>query len=356
MGCSTVRYRRRAAGSRTSGLALATALVAAVLLPGAALAQALIQRLPAPAEGTLLIDLDYGSVSVVAHAAPEVVVEARARGLGSSAFRFELTRGRDATDAERTAAEEEAVLVLTGRAQQWMAWLANPPRVDVLAKIPPGFAVEIQTADGAVHVASVSGAIVRTDNAPIRVSDILGPVDVRTGGSVRTDRSVKGTPVASGRIDAVRVRGNVHAETGGSRIHLSGVGGDVEAHADGGAIEIDGVGGHVVAATRGAAILARFTTAPTGSFETPDGWIEIAFPASAGADLDARALGGCVHIERQPVGGRERQGAAAAALVAPVDCESSCGAESGRVVGPINGGGPPLELRAERGDIRLQTL
>lgn len=284
-----------------------------------AAADTLDTRRPAPAAGVLRVDLDFGSVRVVSHDAPDVRVEARSRGLGSSAYVFALS-------------ETEGVLTLTGRAQEWVAFLAHTPAVEVRAWIPASFAVEIETTDGAIEVAAVSDAIVHTDAGEIHVEDVAGRVDART-----TDRHRRQRPgrIETGRIEIERVGGDVRAVTVGARIRLEAVGGNVEARAAGGAIEIDGVRGQVVAETRGAAIAARFTDAPTGALETDGGTIDVSFPAQVGADVSAHARGGCLIVDRE--------------------LRTGCDAGSGPVAVPVNGGGLPLDLRAG-GDIRLRTL
>ena len=304
--------------NRTSLRSATLCATLALLLPLAAGAGTLKQTMTAPPGGVLRIELDYGAVSVVSHDADEVRVDARAHGMGASGFAFELRQ-----DAEG--------LKLAGRAGSWLQFMSMVPSVEVRAWVPRWLVVEVETRDGSVEVASVGGALVRAREGSIRVRDVAGAVDVET------TRGFTGPQAeAAGAIDVFGVGGDVRASSSGARIHVSGVAGNVEARAGGGEIEIDGVSGEVVAITSDAAILARFTRAPAGVFETDGGRIQIAFPADVGARLDATARGGCIFVDR--------------------DASSACGTRVGTGGSAHTSGLADLELRAGDGGIRLQTL
>jgi DUF4097 and DUF4098 domain-containing protein YvlB len=171
----------------------------------------------------------------------------------------------------------------------------------------------------------------------VRVEGVKGGVELATSGGAIVSEAVRGTVSAAtsgGRIALAEVAGDVRAIAIEGRIHLTAVLGDVEARTIGGAIEIDGVSGSVHAKTHGGSIRTRFLRVPSGRVETSGGAIEVAFPASAGAHLDAAANGGRVHVEH---------GVGGPAI-----------ADSGRVVGAVNGGGPTLRLRATGGDIHVR--
>jgi len=279
------------------------------------------------AEGAALrIELDRGSVEVRTHDLAGVRVEARARGLGASAIHFAL-------------AEEGDDLVLTGGAEAWLTWMSDGPRVNVLAFVPRACHLEIHTAGGDVRVNGVDlGVVARTGGGAIRVVDSGGRIDLQTSGGAISSRGIRGdlsALTAGGRIDVEGVSGDVFAVTSGGRISLARVAGDAEAHTSGGPIEIDGVDGEVTAMTSGGTILTRFTRAPAGRVETSGGAIEVAFPAGAGADLDARSLGGAVVVEH------------------PIEVASRAAPD--HVAGAINGGGDTLRLRATGGSIHVRS-
>ena len=304
--------------------------IAPVLVLGLGLASPakadLVERVPLEPSGALRVELDRGNVEVLSHPDADVRVEARARGVGASSIRFVL-------------ATRDGELVLSGSAEPWVAWMRSGPRVAVRIWVPRPCPIEIHTAGGDVVVDGVTGGVVaHTSGGSIRVRDVDGPVDARTSGGSIATRSVHGdvsAETAGGRIDVVAVDGDVRAVTSGGRITLTRVSGDAEAHTSGGPIEIDGVAGRVVAQTSGGAVLTRFTAAPAGSVETSGGTIEVAFPAGAGADLDALSHGGSVHVEHATH---------AVHRVGP-----------GHHTGRINGGGDTLRLRASGGSIHVRA-
>lgn len=93
-------------------------------------ADELERSFPAQEGGRLRIALDFGQVDVVPVAAEEVRLEAQARGVGASGVHFDAhTEGRD--------------VVLTGRAEPWVAWLQSMPRIRVRAFVPASWAVDL---------------------------------------------------------------------------------------------------------------------------------------------------------------------------------------------------------------------
>lgn len=118
---------------QTSSIA---ALLLGALLAAAAPAVAgegdLVRSVPAASGGTLYVDLDRGRVDVLAHDEPVVRIEAQARGLGASSIHFEL----------RAEGED---LILTGRGEDWLAWMATSPSVRVRAWIPRSYGVQVRT-------------------------------------------------------------------------------------------------------------------------------------------------------------------------------------------------------------------
>jgi len=96
-------------------------------------AESLDQSFPASEGGRLRIALDYGQVDVVPVDAEEVRIEAQARGVGASGVHFDArTEGRD--------------VVLTSRAEPWVAFLNSTPRVRVRAFVPAAWAVDLAEA------------------------------------------------------------------------------------------------------------------------------------------------------------------------------------------------------------------
>ena len=114
-------------------------------------AEELSQRFAAKPAGKLTIELERGSVAVFAHEAPEVRVEARARGVGASSLRLQTQETPDE-------------VLLTAQPEPWLALLQSRPGVRVRAWVPADYAVEVRGGD-TVEIESGSG-VVPTRAAP----------------------------------------------------------------------------------------------------------------------------------------------------------------------------------------------
>jgi hypothetical protein len=295
------------------------------LAPVAASAGDLAEEIPVASGGTLKVELDRGSVEIRSRDAAAIRIRAGARGLGASSVHFSVdARGGDVT--------------LTGSHDAWVDWMTVGPTVSVRAWVPRDCSVEVRTSGGGIEIGDIGGGVVaRTSGGSIRVERVEGRAELTTSDGAIVSEAVHGAVSAAtsgGRITLDGVAGDVRATAREGRIHLSEVGGDVDARAVGGAIEIDGVSGAVHAETDGGSVWTRFLRVPSGRVEARGGAIEVAFPASAGAQLDAAAEGGRVYVEH--------------------GLRSLSAANSGRVVGAVNGGGPTLQLRATGGDIHVR--
>jgi hypothetical protein len=116
--------------NRTHALFAALCVLA---LAGAAAAQELDRSFPVTPGGRLRIALDFGQVDLVPVQASELRIEATARGVGASGVHFD-------------ARAEGGDIVLTGRAEPWVAWLRSWPRVRVRAFVPLFLAVDVADA------------------------------------------------------------------------------------------------------------------------------------------------------------------------------------------------------------------
>jgi hypothetical protein len=102
--------------------------VCLIALAGDAGAEPFVASLAVSGSGRLRLDLDRGSVDVLAHREPTVHARAEARGLGASSVRVELLR-------------DGADVVLRVRTDPWVEWLNAGPSVSVQIWIPASFEV-----------------------------------------------------------------------------------------------------------------------------------------------------------------------------------------------------------------------
>jgi len=290
--------------NKTGGLFGTIALLGA-LVASDARAEAFERTVPVEPGGSLQIELSGGSIEVETHHLPEVQVDARTSGWASRAMRFELEHDDDEVR-------------LTGSSSSWLPGL-RPGRVEVRARIPMLFSVDLRTSGGHVDVEEVTGQVeASTSGGEIELNQIVGEIEVETSG---------------GSIKAREIRGDLAAQTSGGSIHLSEVDGDVEVETSGGGIRIRDVDGQVEAQTSGGSISVRFTDAPEGNLETSGGSIQVQFPEDEGVDLEAHTSGGRVTIDKEfAVSGR---------------------VERSHVEAELNGGGAELNLQTSGGNIRV---
>jgi len=292
--------------NRTGSLFGAIALLGA-LSAGAARAEDFERTVPVEPGGTLRIELSTGSIDVETHDLSEVEIDARTSGWARRAMRFEL----EVDDDE---------VRLIGSRSSWLPGL-GPGRVEVTARIPELFSVDLHTSGGHIDVQEVTGQVeAHTSGGDIELNQIVGGIEVETSG---------------GSIKAGEIRGDLAAKTSGGSIHVSEVNGNVEVETSGGPIRVRDVDGNVEAQTSGGAISVRFTGAPAGDLETSGGSIEVQFPPSEGVDLEAETSGGRVAIDKE--------------------FTISGSVEPSEVEAELNGGGAELSLETSGGNIRVRA-
>jgi len=292
--------------NRTGSLFGAIALLGALSASGAR-AEDFERTIPVEPGGTLRIELSSGSIDVETHDLSEVEIDARTSGWARRAMRFELELD-----------DEEVRLI--GSRSSWLAGLGSG-RVEVRARIPKLFSVDLHTSGGHIDVQEVTGQVdAHTSGGDIELNQIVGEIEVETSG---------------GSIKAREIRGNLAAQTSGGSIHLSEVRGNVEVETSGGPVRIRDVDGNVEAKTSGGTISVRFTGAPAGELETSGGSIEVQFPQGEGVDLEAETSGGRVSIDEEfTISGR---------------------VERSEVEAELNGGGAELSLETSGGNIQVRA-
>ena len=211
--------------------------------------------------------------------------------------------------------------------------------------VPASFSVDVNTRGGSIEVDGIDGHVdAKTRGGRLTFQDVSGTIVGETyGGSIEVDDCTRDVEVRTfgGSIHVEGVGGDLVAHTSGGRIHVFESDGDVDATTHGGSIELVRIAGEVSAHTGGGGIRARFSGEPGGELETIGGGIDVWFPADAGANLDARAVGGRVEVEHD---GDENAWAEVS------------GHGEGSVRAAIGGGGAPLRLRTVGGSIRVREL
>lgn len=280
------------------------ALVAAcwTALPSSAAAEDLEATIPMEPGGTLRIELPGGRIEVESHDEPVVELD----GYASGRFRFEVE-------------ERDDEVLVRGRNEGILPWFLG--RVEIRARVPERFSLDLETAGGRIDIQDVEGDVkAKTSGGRIELEEITGEVEVYTSG---------------GRIQAQEIVGELKAETSGGAIHVSEVSGDVDAYTSGGGIRVREAAGEVKARTSGGPIEVRFEGPPEGDLETSGGSIEVEVSEDHGFDLDAETSGGRVELDEE----------------LRLDGTS----ERSKVRGKVGGGGRSLSVKTSGGNVRIRV-
>ena len=270
------------------------------------------KRFDAPLQGRLVVASDTGSVTVVGHDTPEVVIHAEIDGSDTAVDRFVIAAEQDSSGVK--------VSGRSGGRPGW--WGFSSLRAQFTVAVPRAYTVEIVTAGGGVDVREVAAAVQAvTSGGGITIRDVTGSVNARTAG---------------GGIGAERLKGSVELRTAGGSIHANHCIGDLEAHTSGGGIRLEDIDGRVTARTSGGGIYAEVLTNRGIALATSGGGITLLLPADVRASVDASTSGGSVGSD--------------------FPFSSAETVKRAQIRGAINGGGESVRLRTSGGGIHLSPI
>ncbi len=274
------------------------------------------RRLEAPPGGRLTLTSDVGSITVVGHDAPEVVMHVQLRGSTSFLDHFHI-------EAEQTASGVTISAHSRHGGSSWLGWLdwfdfgSEGARFTI--EVPRAYPVDLRTSGGDIGVRDLDATVrAVTSGGGIRVRNITGAVDVHTSG---------------GRIEAQKLQGPAKLSTSGGGIDVADSTGDLEAHTSGGPIRLLNDDGKIDARTSGGSIRARLRANRGITLATSGGSISVRLPQDMHASIDAKTSGGGITSEF------------------PVT--TTAFGSGSRLVGTVGGGGPLISLRTSGGSIDL---
>lgn len=290
------------------------------------------ERIEATPNGTLEVDLDLGdglrpdpgSLQVRSHDDPDVRVVAEVSGWGQTGVRLRVERSG-------------ATVRVLGRVDGTTTWLFGGPRIEVRIWVPRTFSLDVRTSDGPIRIEDVEGGVRARGHGGIDVSGVVGALKLRTSSGdlrvVESDGRIDAR-TGDGAIDLRAVRGDVEVRTSRGEIEIRRVSGRVDARTDRGGIDLTDVTGPVQVKTERGSVYASFVGDPSGSLESRRGPVEVALPALAHTEVDARCTEGTVDVA-ESLGGVGERGERHATL-------------------RLNGGGGALRLFAARGPVLVR--
>lgn len=298
----------------TAGLML---LIAATLgACVAAAAQRTYDRtVQAPPGGRLTFETDVGSVSIVGHDAPEVLIHADLQG--SSSFLSHLHISAEQTPSGVTLSAHSAYRGWLG----WLDWLdSGPNRARFTVEVPRDYRVDLRTAGGRIGV--------RDLNASVRAASSGG------GAVIRGINGAVAVHTSGGRIEVEHVAGSERLSSSGGGIVVTDSTGDLELSTSGGGIRLRDDDGSIHAVTSGGSIRARLRANRGLSLDTSGGGITLLLPRNARGSIDARSSGGGIRSD--------------------FPLSTTQIAADDHLVGAIGGGGAPISLRTSGGSIHIE--
>ncbi len=293
--------------------------------------------------GTLIVDVDFGSIDVSTNSADAVTINVWRK----------VTR-RSAEEEQKFLSEDPVVFVQDGntitiRARptvkekfHWFGGFRNRNEAKFTIQVPARFNAHLNTSGGGIAACDLTGEVkANTSGGGLRFARLHGPLNGDTSGGGIHVADCEGTikiDTSGGGIDVTGGAGSLDGDTSGGSITVRTFQGSVSVDTSGGGITIENVAGKVKGDTSGGSIHAVLLSPVPGdvSLSTSGGGVTVRVPAGAGFNLDAEASGGGVHCDL-PVTVRGQQ-------------------EHNRLKGPVNGGGPVLRLETSGGGIHVQQL
>lgn len=306
---------------------------------GQAAEDALTKSLAVPANGTLVVDIDFGNIEVTSHSSNEVQIDVHRK------VTLRTEAAETAFLAERPIVVNTDGSTVTVRARKpgkrvgWN-WGGSKLEGKYVIKVPAAFAAELHTQGGKIEVKNLAGGVKsNTSGGSLSFHGIQGGIDGDTsGGSIQVEDSV-GTlklDTSGGSIRLDGGSGTVKAETSGGSITIKNFKGDASADTSGGGITFEKVQGELKGSTSGGSIKASTEALVEKEIrlETSGGGITLSVPEKSAFELDAATSGGGVTSELTVEGAGKPQ-------------RSS-------LKGAVNGGGKLVKLRTSGGSIRIK--
>lgn len=300
----------------TTSTARLMMLVTAMLAASAALAgqRTYDKTLQAPPGGSLTFDTEVGSVAIVGHDAPDVVIHAELQGTQSFLDNFHIRVSQTPSGVTISAHS-----VRSG----WLGWLGwldfGSNRARFAIEMPRDYPLGLRTSGDHVEIRDVSASVrAATSGGSILVQNVAGNVTLHTSG---------------GAIDAQHLDGPAQLSSSGGGIRVTDSTGDLDLGTSGGGIRLQNDDGRIHAVTSGGSIRAQLRANRGVSLATSGGDITLLLPQNARASIEARTSGGGITTDF------------------PLTTTQLSGGD--HLVGTIGGGGPAVSLHTSGGSIRI---
>ena len=299
------------------------------------------QRFSVQSGGTVVVEVDFGTIDISTNGTSEVVVDVW-RKIGRRKKADEEAFLRD--NPVKFVQDGGTVTIRSqGKANRsWSNSGRNQNEAKYTISVPAQFNARLRSGGGGVCVVDLTGDVkAHTGGGGLSFARLHGPLNGDTGGGGVNAGDCEGTlnfRTGGGGIEVTGGSGSLDGTTGGGSVSVRRFQGPARVATGGGGLTIEKVDGEVDASTGGGSISAVLPSELSDAvrLSTGGGGISVSVPASVAFNLDAKTSGGGVSTDL------------------PVTVVGKI--EHGRLQGPVNGGGKLVQLRSGGGSIHLKKL
>ena len=291
--------------------------------------------------GKLVVDVDFGSITVTPGASDKVVIEAHRKIEASSK---EKEREYLAAAPITITTEGDKIILRAIQKHEslgkqfWRMMGHTRTEARYTIQVPANFNADLDTAGGDISASGLTGNIkVDTSGGDLNFGQIRGEIKGDTSGGDITAKDCEGATnldTSGGRIEVTGGRGSLDVDTSGGNVTVLNRVGDTKVESSGGKLRLGNISGKLNAQTSGGAVSAILSSPVAGDvrLETSGGSITVVTPPNAPLTIDAETSAGSVRSDL------------------PI---SRISADDDSLKGTINGGGTKLVLRSSAGSIEI---
>jgi DUF4097 and DUF4098 domain-containing protein YvlB len=314
-------------------------LLATCFLTHAATEEHISKRFTVTAGGTLVVNVDFGSIDVSTNDTSEVVVDVLRKVTRATKDEEEAFLADRPVEFSQ---EGNTLTILSQAASKNTGASRGPQRTEgkYTITVPAQFAAQLKTGGGTVAVNDLTGDVNAASNGGgLQFARLHGPLDGKTTGGPIQVTGCEGTQqvkTTGGRIDVSGGAGSFDGKTSGGPVTVKDFRGSVQVKSSGGPIDIENVTGKVDGKTSGGAISAQFASplSEDVSLVTSGGGVTLRVPENSAFDLDASTTGGSVSSE--------------------LSVDTTDKPSRNHLRGPVNGGGKTVTLHTGGGSIQVR--
>lgn len=322
-------------------LTISSLLVVSALGALAATEEKIHETRPAKSGGTLVLDVDFGSIDVAAGDNDKVVIDAY-RKIEASSKEKEQEYLKAVPITITTEGDRIIVRAIHKHeslgSQLWRMLGHTRTEGRYTVRVPASYSIDLDTAGGDISANGLTGNIkVDTSGGDLTFGQIHGDIHGDTSGGDITAKNCDGATnldTSGGRIEVTGGKGRLSADTSGGGITVLNRVGDTKVETSGGKLRLGNISGKLNAETSGGSVSAILPSPVAGDvrLETSGGSITVVTPSNAALTVDAETSAGSVRSDL-PIAVMRR--------------------EDDSLKGTINGGGTKLVLRSSAGSIEI---